>query len=252
MQPRRQAAIRQGKDLTIHWQGSEILCRTRYSPNRRTLQISVLAGGEVVITAPSSQSERALLVFAANKASWIASKLERMRTLPDPRRAADLVSGRPLLYLGHEYRLQIIVDANSKRPAVKLDQAAGTIILAGAADDREALRRALTAWYRRQADTLIPERVSELAERLRLVPRLVRVKEQKRRWGSCTAAGHVLFNWRGIMAPPPVLDYIIVHELCHLRIMNHSTRFWDNVRTTMPDYRVHKRWLRDNGNRLGF
>jgi predicted metal-dependent hydrolase len=250
MRPRHKAAIRRGRDLSIRWQGREILCQTRYSPNRRTLQISVRSGGEVVIAAPSSQNEQALLAFAASKAAWIASKLELVRTLPDRTQEIDLVSGRLLYYLGHEYRLQIIENAHRKRPAVTLDQAAGTIFLTGGTSDPEALRRALTAWYRRQADALIPARVGELAEQLRLAPRLVRVKKQKRRWGSCTATGHILLNWRGIMAPPSVLDYIIVHELGHLRVMNHSTRFWDVVRTAMPDYRERRRWLRDNGSRL--
>jgi predicted metal-dependent hydrolase len=250
MRPQRKAAIRRGQDIYVRWQGGEIRCQTRYSPNRRSLQISVKAGGEVVIAAPAGQSERVLQDFAASKAGWIASKLEQVRTLPDPTRVADLVSGQLLYYLGREYRLQIIDEPQRKKAVVSLDQAAGRIALAGAANDQEALCRALTAWYRRQADTLITARVHELAGMLGLVPRLVRVKEQKRRWGSCTATGHILLNWRSVMAPQPILDYIIVHELCHLRIMNHSARFWTAVQAAMPDYRERRRWLRDHGGQL--
>lgn len=78
----------------------------------------------------------------------------------------------------------------------------------------------------------------------------ITVRDQKTRWGSCSSRGTLSFNYRLIFAPPAVLDYVVVHELCHLTHMNHSKAFWNMVATVMPDYRVYKKWLRDHGHEL--
>ncbi|MCK5254807.1 MAG: M48 family metallopeptidase, partial [Deltaproteobacteria bacterium] len=88
--------------------------------------------------------------------------------------------------------------------------------------------------------------VNEIGKR----PRIVKVKEQKRRWGSCTAKGNLYFNWRCVMAPSAVIDYIVVHEMSHLAIPNHSKRFWQKVGSVLPDYKKRRKWLKDNGLRL--
>ena len=78
----------------------------------------------------------------------------------------------------------------------------------------------------------------------------ITVRDQKTRWGSCSAKGNLNFNWRLILAPEPVLDYVVIHELAHRKEMNHSERFWNLVETVMPDYRNQRRWLKDHGDRL--
>jgi predicted metal-dependent hydrolase len=252
MRLRKKAAIRPGNDLSIQWQDQLIHCRTRYSPNRRTLQIAVKAPGEVVITAPAGQSERALLAFANSKAGWIARKLEQVRTRTACQPVADLAEGGELSFLGQPYRLAFNADERLRTPEINLDTAAGLIRYRGKTQDPEYLRRGLTLWYRSQAAALVAERAALHARRLGVVPLSVRVKEQKRRWGSCTAAGNVLINWRCVLAPLPILDYVVLHELCHLKQLNHSARFWSEVKATMPDYAARRRWLKDNGDRLTF
>lgn len=96
----------------------------------------------------------------------------------------------------------------------------------------------------------IPERVADWAARLQLSPGAIRIKDQRTRWGSCSKAGNLNFNWRLIMAPDWVLDYVIVHELCHLVELNHSSRFWGLVEAAFPRYREAKAWLRANGSAL--
>jgi predicted metal-dependent hydrolase len=103
---------------------------------------------------------------------------------------------------------------------------------------------------RERASAVIRRRVEALAEASGFRPRRVSVRDQKTRWGSCSGRGTLTFNWRLIFAPPSVLDYVVVHELCHLRHAHHGPRFWAAVEALCPNYQAHRDWLRDNGARL--
>lgn len=103
------------------------------------------------------------------------------------------------------------------------------------------------AWYREQAETTLGKRVSDLSSRLGLSARSFRISEAKSFWGCCSAKNRVSLNWRLIMAPWPVIDYVIVHELQHIVEKNHSADFWKRVAEVIPDYKQHKVWLRSNG-----
>ncbi|UOF92114.1 M48 family metallopeptidase [Fodinisporobacter ferrooxydans] len=112
------------------------------------------------------------------------------------------------------------------------------------------VRRVLLEWYKQNARQLIPERVRLLSKRMNLSYNRITLKDQKTRWGSCSSLRNLNFNWRLIMAPPDVLDYVVIHELAHLREMNHSKQFWSIVEQFMPQYRIHKDWLKENGAQL--
>ncbi|SHK65460.1 M48 family metallopeptidase [Hespellia stercorisuis] len=99
--------------------------------------------------------------------------------------------------------------------------------------------------YREQARQAIIPRVNYFAERMELRPNSIRIKEQKSRWGSCSSKRNLNFNWRLVLMPQEVMDYVVVHELCHLRYMNHSQEFWAYVEQIMPDYRRWKKWLKE-------
>ncbi len=103
-----------------------------------------------------------------------------------------------------------------------------------------------SAGQRRQAKEIITARVQHWAGALGLEYNRVFVKDQRSLWGSCSGRKNLNFNWRLAAAPPAALDYVVIHELCHLREMNHSKRFWAHVREACPDYAVRRRWLRDN------
>ncbi|MBS4026276.1 MAG: M48 family metallopeptidase [Clostridia bacterium] len=109
------------------------------------------------------------------------------------------------------------------------------------------LRKQQASWYRQQANEAIMLRVRYYSEKVGVAYNTVRIKDQKTRWGSCSAKKNLNFNWRLIMAPPEVLDYVVVHELCHLIHLNHSPAFWQLVKNQLPDYSRHKRWLKDQG-----
>ena len=94
------------------------------------------------------------------------------------------------------------------------------------------------------------KRVSYFARLMGVSYRNITIREQKTRWGSCSSEKNLNFNWKLILAPPEVLDYVVIHELCHLKEMNHSKAFWDEVEKVMPEYETYKLWLKENGWRL--
>ena len=103
---------------------------------------------------------------------------------------------------------------------------------------------------RRLAGTVLRQKAALYAGIMQVTFGTITVRDQKTRWGSCSAKGNLNFNWRLILAPEPVLDYVVIHELAHRKEMNHSDRFWNLVETVMPDYRNQRRWLKDHGDRL--
>ena len=101
-----------------------------------------------------------------------------------------------------------------------------------------------------RAKRIFPERTAYFAKRMGVDYGRITIREQKTRWGSCSSKGNLNFNWKLILAPPEVLDYVVVHELCHLKEMNHSKAFWDEVGKVMPEYETYKLWLKENGWKL--
>lgn len=111
-------------------------------------------------------------------------------------------------------------------------------------------REQLEKWYRKEAMAVISEKASEYSKLLSVHFEGIRIKDQKSCWGSCSSKGNLNFNWRIIMAPEPVCDYVIIHELCHLVFMDHSANFWNLVESLCPNYKQYKKWLKENGKQL--
>ncbi len=111
-------------------------------------------------------------------------------------------------------------------------------------------KEAFTAWYRAQARPLIEERARAFAARYGFNYKQLKITSARTRWGSCSSRGTLSFTWRLVMAPPECLDYVVVHELAHLRVANHSWTFWEEVGAILPDYKARRKWLRVNGRLL--
>lgn len=116
--------------------------------------------------------------------------------------------------------------------------------------EKSPSEKRLEAIYRDAAREYFPKRVSYFSHVLGVNYGKITIRDQKTRWGSCSSKGNLSFNWRLILAPPNVLDYVVVHELCHRKEMNHSQRFWALVESVMPEYREYRKWLKENGNKL--
>ncbi len=118
--------------------------------------------------------------------------------------------------------------------------------------DKEKIKSVLKKWYISKARELLAERIRIYSPLIGLSPKKLAVKEQKTRWGSCSSKGNINLNWKLVMSPLPVADYVVIHELCHLKEMNHSKKFWGIVEAIMPDYKVYRKWLKENGYTLSF
>ena len=159
-----------------------------------------------------------------------------------------LENGDTLYYLGEARTLRVMREERS-RARVKLVMDLLLMWVPYEAD-YEYRREKLEKWYRREAAAIFEEKAEEFAKRLHVSFEDIRIKDQKSRWGSCSSKRNMNFNWRLLMAPEPVCDYVIIHELCHLVHMNHSADFWNLVESICPDYRQYKKWLREKGKQL--
>ncbi|CAM3556825.1 M48 family metallopeptidase [Deinococcus frigens] len=156
--------------------------------------------------------------------------------LGPPKRERQFVSGESLRLVGRPYLLRVV---SGKDHPVKIQ---GIYVVVGAAA-AVGVREALEAWYSKEATSVFVERVPLWARRLGVTPGRILIRSQKRRWGSCDALGNLRLNWRLVMAPMSLIDYVIAHELTHLRSADHSPQFWTHLRAVMPDYLERKAQL---------
>lgn len=219
--------------------------KTSARARRIRLVIRPATGLEVV--APTGTSATRVDQVLAEKASWISRTLERM-SAHAPAALAPLADGQALSCAGQTYTLSLRIDPSADRPRLTVRGLNLRLVLPR--PDDEAARALLERWYRKQARAVFAERVRLWNERYGFAYGRITVKDQRTRWGSCSRQGNLNFNWRLLLAPLPVLDYVVVHELAHLREQNHSPRFWALVATVCPDYKLRRRWLRDHGNTL--
>lgn len=220
---------------------------------RRTIVIEIAPGPRVLVRAPLRAAEHRLTTLVQAKAAWIFKHLDRPRHAAAPRH--HFSSGDSFPYLGQPHTLEVRLDALAAQPRVILAKSTLRITLPPAATPAElakSVRTALHDWYLATATRHLLERTAALAARTRLTPARVRVRNQMHRWGSCSAQGSINLNWRLVMAPPEVADYVIYHELCHLKVRNHSPRFWREVERHVPQLKERRAWLNLYGPSLHF
>ena len=233
--------------LSFQYEDKTILFDVAYS-RRKTIVISVETSGKVSVAAPEGISDDELLDRVKSKARWIIKKLCQIQDIQPVPKPKMFVSGESFWYLGNKYSLKIIIDDMTIEPEVGICEGIFTVITP--TPDPETLKQTIEAWYRSKAQEYIQERLPHYQTLLGVKPVRVKIKSQQKRWGSCSSLGNLNFNWRAVMAPSPVLDYLIVHELCHLVHHNHSRDFWQLVSSIIPDYKERRDWLKKNGGQL--
>lgn len=208
------------------------------SARRRTVQIVVSAEGHVEVRGPPRCTVAEALAVLRTHETWLERTLLRVQ---------ESATRRPVLAEGARLRL---VDAEltlrlGRSPRPQVTRRGDTVWLCGPVPEVAALRPTLVAWYREQARAWLPHRLAELALQVGLRPRRVIIRDQRSRWGSCSSRGTISLNWRLVLVPRPLADYVLVHELCHLRHLSHSGAFWRLVATTMPDWRERRARLHE-------
>ena len=216
--------------------------------NRKTIVISISADGNITVKAPRHLGAEEIAELVQLKSRWIEKKLTEQKRMNQNWTPKKYIDGETFLYLGKSHTLLRIIDHKYKKPVVKLE---GDFLIVMAGDsDQSQLKQSVELWYRTQAKKVIPERVKEYSQYIEETFETIRIKDQKKRWGSCSSKGNLNFNWRLIMAPVQILDYVVVHELCHLKHMDHSKAFWNHVADILPNHQECRKWLKDYGIRL--
>lgn len=204
------------------------------------LAVSAEKGLEVIV--PENYPIDQVEVLLRRKEKWI---LEKIRTLEDNVRKVKTGDNLSVLrYLGQEYPVVTVYDAGSGIQVV-LEQGKAMVTLTK--ERPELLEEVLEAWYRWVARELFTRRVEFYAEKMCVSYEKIFIKKLKSRWGSCSMRKNLNFNLCVVMAPLEVVDYIVIHELAHLKVMNHSRQFWEVVETYCPEYQKHRDWLKKHG-----
>ena len=214
----------------------------------RKRTISLLVKDEkLIIKAPRSVSRKCLDELIQRRRNWI-KKRAILNFEEQNLRNREFIDNEKFYYRGNGYRLSLIYGS---KEAVNI---VGDLLQVNYKDDRSinrnAIKRLLEDWYLKESTEILKARTAELAQQMRVQTSGITVKNYNSKWGSCAANNKISYNWRIIMAPDCVVDYLIVHELCHILEPNHSKNFWHLVGTYCEDFKKKRKWLRENGHRL--
>ena len=214
--------------------------------NRKSMGISIERDGAVIVKVPHQAELNNIEKFISEKKIWIHQKLAKKKVLNREKPKREFVNGQGFLYLGKSYRLKFIDDAGIKPPkAAPLRLWRGYFELAES--ERATARERFISWYKKQIKKQLKTRMPRYDKRIGVTVKNIRILDLGHRWASCGRNGIINFNWRSVMAPIWVFDYILVHEMVHLIERAHSDRFWRLVARVMPDYEEHALWLNENG-----
>lgn len=214
-------------------------------PRRRTASVQVSPQNEVSIIVPDSLSQVKIDDIIRRKTPWIISKMKTNDAVRHPPKPKEYVSGESFSYLGRNYRLKIV--KGNPQPVELKNGRFYVYVKADGQAREESVRAALSVWYKAHAEDKLRTRACMYSDRVGISFRGIKVKELRSRWGSCTKSGDIHFNWRIVMAPMSIVDYVVVHELCHREYHDHSQEFWRLLGRILPDYSERKEWLRVNG-----
>ncbi|MEY9867264.1 putative metal-dependent hydrolase [Peribacillus sp. B2I2] len=221
-----------------------------YADDKKDVSIIVEWMEGIRLIAPKSITDEQINEVVRKKAPTILQKLKEVNEITEPPLPKEFVSGEKFKYLGRNYRLKVYKEEGL--PKAKLAFIRGRFIATvpygmDEYEKRKQLMELFRTWYLEHGKTKIQSRLKLYCAKMGVTPNDVQLKEQKMRWGTCTTEGNIYLNWRIMLAPMSILDYVLVHEMAHLRFMNHSNDYWNFVRSILPDYEQRKEWLRING-----
>ena len=217
------------------------------SGRARYARIEVDADG-VRVVVPERMPLRDVAPFVARKQRWIERTLRRYRQAETEAPSVRLEDGGTVPYLGEELTLRVRVEPGRVRAHVA--RRGQELRVAVGSGTRAAVREALERWYRREAREEVAWRLDAATDRAGTDYAGLSIRGQRTRWASCSSRGSMSFNWRLLLAPAEILDYVVEHEVAHLEVLGHSRRFWSLLERRYPEYRRHERWLRRYGSTL--
>jgi predicted metal-dependent hydrolase len=228
-------------NLTLDKDTSIEVVRTK---RRKTASIKVI-DGVVQAIVPDQLSDARVEALIQKRTPWIRRKLREQSQAVTPK-PKEYVGGENFTYLGRNYRLKVL---SGNDHVVKLKGGYLEVGLPKNSKDGD-IRNALAEWYEEHALHRLIEKTNRYAGIMGISPNSISVRDYKSQWGSCSSKGEISFNWRVIIAPHHIVDYVVVHELCHLKHPNHSPAYWKSVKREISDYEVCRHWLKEKGSSL--
>ncbi|MDU3803158.1 SprT family zinc-dependent metalloprotease [Paraclostridium bifermentans] len=217
---------------------------------RKTMSLEIKRDGIINVIAPNGLDKTFIVDKVKNKSDWIIKKLDEIEVLNNNRYTRSYESGDIFLYLGNEYILEVLVDKTTIRTSVSLEN--NKLIVRSNSNNKDVIQRALKNWYTDETLGITKERINYYKLFFEDTVTSIKIKDQKSRWASCTYKNEILFNLRCSMIPIQIIDYIVVHEMCHMEHRNHSKDFYLAVERILPDYKERVKWLKNNGVRMNF
>lgn len=214
------------------------------------MSLEIKRDGIINVIAPNGLDKTFIVDKVKNKSDWIIKKLDEIEVLNNNRYIRSYESGDIFLYLGKEYMLEVLVDKITIGTSVSLEN--NKLIVRSNSNNKDVIQRALKKWYTDETLGIVKERINYYKLFFEDTVTSIKIKDQKSRWASCTYKNEILFNLRCSMMPIQIIDYIVVHEMCHMEHRNHSKDFYLAVERILPDYKERVKWLKNNGVRMNF
>jgi len=220
------------------------------STGRRTLTVSIDERADIRVASPFRMKEQEINAFIHEKAEWILKKVREAKRNKDILDQKEFDHGQSFLFLGRKHKLNI-VEQDVKRCRIDFDILKGWSVIIpqelSLEGRRLQIKEKMIQWYREQAKEILGGRIFQYARVIGVEPKKIAIRTQKRLWGCCDYNTQTIhLNWQIVLSPIKVVDYIVIHELCHLMVPSHSKRFWKKVEKVMPDFKRYRQWLNTN------
>ena len=234
--------------MTIQYNNETIEITIKRS-KRTTACLRIQPDGTVEVRGPRLMSDAFVRNFVEAKADWIIQKRKEVAEHQSKKREHTYQSGDVFLYLGEEYVLTLVAAGRKRVEVLKGEttQDLNRLVLHTTSFEPRNIEKHLKEWYKKLATEYITSRVNYYADMIPGEHTGITMENRKGRWGSCSSTRELTFNWRLILAPAEIIDYVVVHELCHLKHMDHSPAYWKAVERILPDYKARREWLKENG-----
>jgi predicted metal-dependent hydrolase len=224
--------------------GQVVSYSVKRSARARRVRLEMKRGTALTVILPRTYSLEHVTDIVKSKQRWILNTMTRFENHP-LFSEKNIVSGDVIAYLGKQ--LRVVAKKGKETIPVYLER---NRLVVNSASGNGELRSMLQTWYKTQATNLIQEKADKWSAKLGVTHNRITIRGQKSRWGSCSRNGNLSYNWKLVMAPETVIDYVVIHELAHLKQMNHSKKFWQLVAAYCPEWRDCKKWLRNHESEL--
>lgn len=227
--------------------------RLVYSSRQKTIELIIDLDSGFTVKAPASISKEDVAANLQRKSNWIITNLDKMNEVIKNETRKEFVSGEKFLYKGKHYRLKVIQVDEEIVPSLTFTHSkfiARVPENLSEFDYPRVIQPLFIGFYHEKAEKILNQRARKYLVYFESKPSLIKVQFLKNKWGNCSKTNQLRFNWRVVMAKMSIIDYVVIHELCHTKHKNHSKAFWNEVQKILPDYEEKKEWLRINGDLL--